>query len=400
MNIKYENAQEFDVIIVGAGAAGMYCGKILGGKGLKTAILEQNNRPGKKISVSGGGRCNITNLNIAVDDFVSSNRHFPKSALSRCSSEEILNEFKSSGLLFHEKKKGQMFCNQKSQGVLQTLEKWLNESKVDIQLDCPIIEVEHSKNKFRLLSANGNIYICNKLVLATGGLSFPALGVSDIGLKVAKQFGHKIVPVRPALVPFLAAGTELQFCTSLTGISISEVTISIGGKVIQDDLLFTHKGISGPVSLKASLYWNKGDSLKIDFLPNVDLEKLLSVDQKRKKKNILIEVLPTRLVEELIKNYDLGFLENSGLLNLKQLKQLKDILHSFVFTPKGLDTFHKAEVMLGGVSVDEVSSKTMESKKREGLFFIGEVLDVTGQLGGYNFQWAWASAKACGVAIT
>jgi predicted Rossmann fold flavoprotein len=397
--IQDENSRIYDAIIVGAGAAGLYCAKILGEKGMKVLLLEQNDRPGKKILVSGGGRCNITNLEVSDRDYLSSNPHFSKSALKRFSSQTVLEEFQNAGLTFHEKKKGQMFCDQKSAGVLRVLEFWLNQHKVTLKTQTKVLDASIQDNKFLVACESGSEFQCRNLILSSGGLSFPALGVSDVGLRIAKNFGHKIIPVRPVLVPMLASADDSGFCVALTGVSVNEVSVTVNDHVIRDDLLFTHKGLSGPVILKASLYWKKGDELCINFLPDIKMANLLNSDSKKKFKNILTEVLPVRLIEKLMEQHPLDFLNQNGVLSQNQIMEVERNFQKFRFTPKSLDDFNKAEVMAGGIDVQDVSSKTMESRLVSGLYFIGEVLDVTGQLGGYNFQWAWASARACGEAI-
>ncbi|MBP9674392.1 MAG: aminoacetone oxidase family FAD-binding enzyme [Bacteriovoracaceae bacterium] len=352
--------KNYDVIILGAGAAGLFCASLLNDK--KTLVLEHNSGPGKKILISGGGRCNFTNKEVKFNDFTSQNLHFFKSALTRFPPENFVELVKKYQIPYYEKKLGQLFCKNSAHDILQML---MSEcTKAQFVFHAKNISVQWKEDKFWIESSQGD-FTCEKLVVATGGLSLPLLGASDLGHKIAKQFGHKIIPASPALVPFLTNAFP-----DLAGIS-TVAQISTGDFTVTEDILITHKGLSGPAILKASLYWEHSTPVIINWLP--------TLTKAPANMNVIKELLPKRLFDFFHEKYG---------------EHLYEKLTHFSLLPSGTEGFRKAEVTKGGVDTAHVSSKTMESKLRSGLFFIGEVIDVTGQLGGYNFQWAWASAHA------
>lgn len=377
---------ETDVVVIGAGAAGLMCASSIGGD-REIYVLEHNKTPGKKILISGGGRCNFTNIHSSFDDFVSSNPHFFKSALSNYSPYDFIDLVEKYKIPYFEKKLGQLFCKSSAKEVLAALIKECEKAGVKFLYGKNDLKVSHDGETFIIHNDQVSIN-ANKLVVATGGLSIPPIGASDLGYKIAKHFGHKIIPTRPALVPFLDDHFE-----GLSGIS-AIVEIKTGRYSVKEDLLITHKGFSGPAILKASLHWKSGEKVFINWLPEIDVRELLTSNKKKRIEVILAEHLPNRLAEHFAG--DLGVVIETSK---KDIESLVDRLTRFKFVPKGTEGFKKAEVTVGGVDTSRVSSKTMESELMPGLYFIGEVLDVTGQLGGHNFQWAWASGKAAGKSL-
>lgn len=378
MNTKY------DVIIIGAGAAGLFCGINAAKKGRSVLILEGAKGPGKKILVSGGGRCNFTNLDITPNFYVSSNPHFCKSALSQYLNWDFISFISDHGLTYSEKTLGQLFCDQKSRGILEALLKSIP-SNCELKVNSRVRDVNYD-DEYEVILSDQVSYRCDKLVLATGGLSFPGLGATDIGYRVAKKFGHKIIETTPALVPL----TLNSVITNLAGIAI-ESEVHIGNKKFLENILWTHKGLSGPSILKASLYWSKGEAVRINFLPKDDIYQILKDNKKKILANALKTYLPSRFIELWLSYHELPLNRNCAELSGAQKEKLVEVIHHWSFVPSGTEGYRKAEVTRGGVDTNEVSSKTMESRLQKNLYFIGEVLDVTGLLGGYNFQWAWSS---------
>lgn len=391
-----------DIIILGAGAAGLFCGITAAKRGLKVIVLEKEERAGKKILISGGGRCNFTNINAGPANYISSNPHFVKSALARFPADDFINLVKKHRISFFEKKLGQLFCSQSSKEILDML---LDEFKnAGGQLVCgnQDIEVLKKENGFEVKSSKG-IFTAKNLVVATGGLSFPKLGATNFGYKLAKQLGHKIIPTQPGLVPLVFTGKDITFYGEISGIS-AEVKTSVASikKSFEESLLFTHNGLSGPAILQISNYWKENEPLIIDWLPQLDAtEWLIGLKKSGKKaeiKNVLAAHFPDRLCEKFC-----TYLKMEGRIadcKDEQLKKWGHSLNNFSFKhPLKRGSYDKAEVTLGGVDTNEVSSQSFESKRTKGLYLIGEVLDVTGWLGGYNFQWAWASGYCCGMAI-
>lgn len=376
--------KKYDVIIIGAGAAGLFCGIHAAKRGRSVLILEGAKGPGKKILVSGGGRCNFTNLDVTPNFYVSSNPHFCKSALSQYTNWDFISFISEHNLTYTEKTLGQLFCDQKSRGILEALQKSIP-SNCELRVNSRVVDVEYEEEYVVSLS-DGITFTSETLVLATGGLSFPGLGATDIGYRVAKKFGHKLIETTPALVPF----TLGKFNTNLAGIAI-ESEVKVGNMKFLENILWTHKGLSGPSILKASLYWNKKDEVKINFLPKSDLYEILKEHKKKNLVNALKEHLPTRFVELWLTQHELPLNRNCAELSGAQKEKLIEVMHHWTFVPSGTEGYRKAEVTRGGVDTNQVSSKSMESRLQKNLYFIGEVLDVTGLLGGYNFQWAWSS---------
>lgn len=391
------------VIIIGGGAAGIFCSLQLGLMGIKSRVLEMNSKLGKKIIVSGGGNCNFTNLEVNEKNFQSENTKFTISSLRKYSSQDFIKFLESNGFQYYEKKLGQLFCKNKSKSLLELL---LNECRkvgVEFRLNTEVKNVLLTDENTYLLKTETEQFETNTLVIASGGLSFPGIGVSDIGYKVGKTFGHKIVQPEASLVPFVLSEDKKKIWdVELSGVALP-VEISCNKKTFEDDLLFTHKGLSGPAILKISLYWNKGDDITINYLPNIQFEKLILEKKKREGKTLVSSFMNAYLPKKLTKRIFEVLLMNSekkvGDLSNTDIKELVDLLHRNVITPSKTEGFKKAEVTRGGVSVTNISSKTLESSNQKNLYFIGEVLDVTGWLGGYNFQWAWSSAYSASQAI-
>jgi predicted Rossmann fold flavoprotein len=378
---------ETDIVVIGAGAAGLMCASTIG-REKKVHVIEHNKTPGKKILISGGGRCNFTNIHSSFDDFVSNNPHFFKSALSSYSPYDFIDLIEKYKIPYFEKKLGQLFCKNSAKEVLAALLNECKEAEVKFLYGQKDLKIRDMDNYF--LIQNEKVYLTTKkLVIATGGLSIPTIGATDLGYRVAKKFGHKIIPTRPALVPF----KDDNFI-GLSGIS-AIVEIKTNKFSVKEDILITHKGFSGPAILKASLHWNSGDKITINWMPALDLEKLIFGNKRVGIEKLLSEHLPNRLAAH--------FCEGMGSAmdtSKKDIEALIKNITKFEFIPQGTEGYKKAEVTVGGVDTAKISSKTMESKLRPGLFFIGEVLDVTGQLGGHNFQWAWASGKAAGKVLS
>ncbi len=388
--------REFDVAIIGAGGAGMMCAIHAAGRGRKVILLDHSVKIGRKILISGGGRCNFTNTGARPESFVSQNPHFCKSALSRYSPEDFISLVRKHRIDFHEKKLGQLFCNDSAEQIVDMLVQECDEAGARFQMDCKIFAVE-KKDSF-IISTSAGDFRCESLVVATGGLSIPQIGATGFGYDLARQFGVKITETAPALDGFNFNRTDLEQFKDLPGVSIDTI-INCNKASFRENILFTHTGLSGPASLQASLYWHKGEALQIDLLPQFDIETWLSRiktshNNKSELKNILGEKLPKRFAEKFVQLVNMNRPINQ--LNEKQIADLAQQLHNWSIHPAGTVGYRKAEVTRGGVDTNELSSKTMEAKKVAGLYFIGEVVDVTGQLGGYNFQWAWASGFAAG----
>ncbi len=380
--------QNFDVVIIGGGASGLHAAALAGQKGKSVLLIEHNREFGRKILISGGGRCNFTNINASPSDYQSSNKHFFKSALSRYKPDEFLKLLNIYKIEWFEKKDGQLFCQNSAKEVRDMLVRECEKAGVELRLGTRVDEVVSTDDGFELESTIGMIS-CKSLVVASGGLSIPPIGATDFGYKVAKQFGHKIVPTSPSLVPF----TMQKPFTELSGVSLP-VLIKTGKHEIIEDLLFTHKGMSGPAILKISLYWHSGERVKIDFTSGKKIEQILNTSSKKNLLGSLAENFPKRFVEMVLSELDIEDSKPINQVSKRDLNRVFEYLSNFSFIPSGTEGYRKAEVTRGGVDVNEISSKNMESKFQKGLYFIGEVVDVTGQLGGYNFQWAWASAHA------
>lgn len=389
---------QFDAIIVGAGAAGLMCAFQASLRGRKILLLDHSAQMGGKILISGGGRCNFTNKNVSSLNFVSENTHFAKSALTRFSSEEFLELVKKHKIDFYEKKLGQLFCKNSARDILNMLEKECHNHNVEIKLAVSIQSVKKDNDLFQL-QLGPTIYTAPSLVVATGGLSIPKLKSSDWGYRIAKQFSLKVTKTAPALDGFVL-GDDLsdKKIKELSGLSI-DCCMTTNKMSFRENLLFTHKGLSGPVSLQCSLHWNSGDEIQINLLPDLKIEDILKKNKEEKQKtqfkNYLAQLLPLRFAETFIELYFKSIAETPLCqLSDKSILEISKKIHSWTIIPQSTVGYSKAEVTRGGVDTNELSSKTMESKKVSGLYFIGEVVDVTGWLGGYNFQWAWSSAWA------
>ncbi len=384
---------KFDVIIIGAGAAGLFCAIEAGKRGRKVLVLEHNAQVGRKIIISGGGRCNFTNINAKAENFISRNPHFCKSALARYTPQDFVELVKKHNITFYEKKLGQLFCRESSRLIVEMLLDECRRAKVEIRLNCSVKEV--SKDDLFEIETNQGKFTCESLVIATGGLSIPKLGATDFGYRIAKQFGLKIVETRPALVPFVFQNNFPASFKNLAGVSL-DADISYGKESFRENILFTHKGLSGPAVLQISSYWKHGKSVTIDLLPTKNALEILqnSRDSKKELANFLSEFLPNRFASVFCE----AIIKSNPLKNYSdiELADIAERLNAWQIAFDETEGYQKAEVTCGGVSTDELSSKTMEAMRVKGLYFIGEVLDVTGWLGGYNFQWAWASAFAAG----
>lgn len=378
----------------------MMCAIQAGLRGLNVALLDHTAKIGRKILISGGGRCNFTNINATAENFLCQNPHFAKSALSRFTPNDFISLVKDYKIPFHEKKLGQLFCDRTAQDIVDMLVNECHTTGAQFKLECNIDEVRHENGLFIVQSNRGD-FQAPALVVATGGLSIPQIGATGIGYDLARQFGLSIVKTAPALVGFNLPSLETKNFSTLSGLSFDSL-VSCNQASFRENTLFTHTGLSGPAILQSSLYWNPGDALFIDIKPDQDLSEELILRKKqgitKELKNVLADYLPKRLAEKL---YDFGLIppQPIHLIPDRELQELGTILHAWKITPKDTFGYNKAEVTKGGVNTDELSSKTMEAKKVPGLYFIGEVVDVTGQLGGYNFQWAWASAHAAGQAL-
>jgi predicted Rossmann fold flavoprotein len=380
---------EYDAMILGASAAGLMCAIEAGHRGRRVLVLERAERIGKKILISGGGRCNFTNLHTSPENFISSNPHFAKSALARYPPEAFVKLIEKHRILYHEKKLGQLFCDRSANDIVAMLEEECRAARVEIRVNTKIEKVEKA-DQFTVHAENA-IFSSPRLVVATGGLSIAKIGATAFGYDLAKQFGLKIQPQRAALVPFVFSDADRKRWCDLTGVS-TEVIASAGKQAFREKMLFTHRGISGPAILQISSYWTEGQSISIDLAPGHDLNARLQESGHRDPsswKTLLREILPRRLADRWLEIHPL-----SGS-SIRALAEAERQLHAWIVKPAATEGYGKAEVTAGG----ELSARTMESRKVPGLFFIGEVVDVTGHLGGFNFQWAWASGFCAGQAI-
>lgn len=382
-----------DVIIIGAGASGLMCAIEAGKRGRSVMVMDHAEKAGKKILVSGGGRCNFTNINAGRENYLSRNPDFCRSALSRFSPHDFISMAERHGVKYHEKENGRMFCRESSGEITNMLKKECDEAGVEVCLNCRISDIK--KGNYFNLSTNYGILESESLVIATGGLSYPSLGATDIGYRIAKQFGLKITTLKPGLVPLIFKDADLKKYRNLSGISVDTI-VSCKKKYFHGNILFTHRGLSGPAILQASLYWNKGAAISINLLPNIDAYELFMGKQHSRVEihNLLSGYFPRRFSQKWCEIY----IRSRPVCQYtdKELKTIADQLHNWVIRPAGSKGYSNAEVTLGGIDTDELSSKTMEAKIVPGMYFIGEVLDVTGQLGGYNLQWAWSSGHAAG----
>ena len=390
----------FDLLIIGAGAAGLFCAAQAGQLGLRVLLIDHAPRLAEKIRISGGGRCNFTNREAGPGNYLSENPHFCRSALARYTPQDFIALLQKHGIGFHEKHRGQLFCDEGSERIIQMLRTMCEGAGVQRWQPCTVAAVHALEQGFELETSQGLVR-APSLVVACGGLPVPKIGASDFGLRLAQQFGHELVTPRPALVPLTFSSESWAPFADLAGLSL-EVVVSAGqGKQrtrFLEDLLFTHRGLSGPAILQISSYWQPGQAIEIDLLPSVDLAAALREAKSQSRKqlgNVLSEWMPARLAQTWLKQQALDGSRPMAECKDKDLETLARSLKQWQLTPAGDEGWKKAEVMRGGVSTRELSSQTLESRRQPGLFFIGEVVDVTGWLGGYNFQWAWASAHAC-----
>lgn len=392
---------DYDVIILGGGAAGLMCGIAAGSRGRRVVVLESSNKIGKKILMSGGGRCNFTNLHCEPSHFISANPKFCISALSRYTQWDFIALVEKHGIAYHEKTDGQLFCDQSSKEVLAMLVDECSQAGVQITTYCDAASVSYRQRYS--VTCNKGEFSSESLVIATGGLSIPRMGASDFGYRLARQFGLKVRDTRAGLVPFTFSGAMHELTGRLSGISV-RAALGTSGVTFTENVLFTHRGLSGPAALQLSSYWKPGTEVFLNLLPELDASSLLikakAVQPKALLRTVLSDVLPRALVLELQQLY-WDTLAEKPLAEIPDdlLRQLARQLHNWVLRPAGTEGYRTAEVTLGGIDTDELSPKTMECKRQPGLYCIGEVVDVTGHLGGFNFQWAWASAQAAGQVV-
>ncbi len=386
-------AVQCDVVVIGGGAAGLMCALVAGQRGRRVLLLENNDRVGKKIAISGGGRCNFTNLGTGPANYLSSNPDFCKSALARYTPADFIALVEKHRVTYHEKKLGQQFCDSSSRAIIDLLLAECAAAKVDIRVNCRVEAIEKPE-RFRVTTNHGT-FECASLVVASGGLSFAKLGASDFGYRVARQFGLRITELRPGLVP-LTFEAEDRVLQELSGVSVPVVAKN-RGQTFTENLLFTHRGVSGPAVLQISSYWKEGETLHFDLLPGVngDLETARKTD--RDLPALLARYWPRRFAETWSARYAPGKL--LAQFKAREWEEVAARLHAWPMRFAGTEGYPKAEVTLGGVDTRGLSSKTMEAREVRGLYFIGEVVDVTGWLGGYNFQWAWASGHAAGEVV-
>ncbi len=393
--------EQFDVIIIGAGAAGLFCAAQAGQRGRRVLLLDNGKKPGRKILMSGGGRCNFTNLYTEPAAYLSHNPHFCKSALARYTQWDFIDLVNRHGIAWHEKTLGQLFCDDSAQQIVDLLLAECDKGNVTLRLRSEVLSVARDESGYTL-QLNGSTVQAEKLVIASGGLSMPGLGATPFGYKIAEQFGLSVFPTRAALVPFTLHKPLLEQLQTLSGVALETTIDAQDGTRFKEAMLFTHRGLSGPAVLQISSYWLPGEFVTIDLSPATPLEAFLTAQREAHPnlslKNSLAKNLPKRLVEVL---QALKVVPDITLkqLNSKQQTELAQTLHAWRIQPNGTEGYRTAEVTLGGVDTTQLSSKTMEARAVPGLYFIGEVADVTGWLGGYNFQWAWSSAWACAQAL-
>ena len=382
-----------DVVIIGAGAAGLMCAIEAGKRGRSVLLIEHAEKTGKKILISGGGRCNFTNRTVSSENFISENLHFCKSALAGYTPNDFIYLVESYNIPYHEKKLGQLFCDGSSAQILNMLVSECLKANVEILTDCRVNSLSGG-DPFKIETVRGD-FSSKSLVIATGGISIPKMGATDFGYKTAEQFGIKLTDIRPALVPLVLSKDDRSVFSELSGISL-DAEVKCKDKSFRENILFTHKGLSGPAILQISSYWKEENRIFIDLLPGKNLSELFIENSKSRIEliNFISNFFPKRFAEVFCKKYFIS--KSLNQFTQKELHLISDKFHKWEISPAGTEGFDKAEVTLGGVDTGELSSKTMGSKRVKGLFFIGEVVDVTGWLGGFNFQWAWASGYAAG----
>jgi predicted Rossmann fold flavoprotein len=382
-----------DVIIIGAGAAGLMCALEAGKRNRSVLVLEHRGKAGKKIRISGGGHCNFTNLIIDSSHYLSHNPHFSKSALARFTPQDFIALLERHAIPFHKKENGQLFCVKSSGEIIRMLLKECNESGVTMRMNCQVTAIRKRDGFY--VTTNQGIFQSRSLVFATGGLSYPELGATNLGYRIAQEFGLRVTQLKPGLVPLTFSRDDIKKYHELSGISIN-AEVRCRGTSFKGGILFTHQGLSGPAILQISSYWSPGDVLSIDLLPGVDCYELFvrNYSSRIEMRNFLSHYLPRRFIQKWCDLY----IQSKPLCQYseKELGEIEGLIHAWQVTPAGTEGYDKAEVTLGGIDTDELSSKTMEVKTVPGLYFVGEVVDVTGRLGGYNLQWAWASGYAAG----
>ncbi len=387
---------QYDVIIIGAGAAGLMCAIEAGKRGRSVLVLDHADKAGKKILISGGGRCNFTNLHTEPANFICRNSHFVKSALSRFTQYDFLSLVEKHGIAWEEREHGQLFCQGSAKQIVDLLLAECRSVGVDILLECGIKSVQKDM-RFTLTTSRGS-FVSASLVVATGGLSIPKMGATKFGHQLANQFDLQIVETQAALVPFRFTGKEAEAMKALAGISLP-VTVTCNGAKFTEAMLFTHRGLSGPAMLQVSSYWHEGDEIRVNLLPDINILTWLKAEKAAHPKmllnNMLAEKLPKRLIAHLSEKWTWSNQPLSAYAD-STLEKLSEMLTGWKLRPAGTEGYRTAEVTAGGIDTDELSSKTMESRKVPGLYFVGEVVDVTGHLGGFNFQWAWASGYCAG----
>ena len=388
-----------DVVIIGGGAAGLMCARVAGRRGRSVLILDHAKRPAEKIRISGGGRCNFTNMHSSPAAFLSNNRHFCKSAFTRYTQDDFVQLVTKHQIAFHEKKLGQLFCDDSAQQIIDMLLAECRDAQAELRLNTSVSSVSVSAQGYHL-QTNGGDVTCGALVIATGGLSIPKIGATRFGYDIARQFGLRVTAVRPALVPLTFQDQFLLRCKTLSGLSV-DAEIRHGKTIFREGLLFTHRGLSGPSILQISSYWQNGAVIHINLLPDADCAAFLTARKHETPRQdvltALAECLPRRLAADILD--ELRIAGRLADLSNAALGKIGARVNRWQVSPSGTEGYRTAEVTLGGVDVDELSSKTMEAKAQPGLYFIGEVVDVTGHLGGYNFQWAWSSGFVAGEAV-
>ncbi|MDB9870746.1 NAD(P)/FAD-dependent oxidoreductase [Alphaproteobacteria bacterium] len=388
--------KKYDVIIIGAGAAGLMSAIEAGKRGKIVFLIDHSTKIAEKIRISGGGRCNFTNLYSNPSNFLSNNKHFCKSAFAKYTQNDFIDLIEKHNIEFFEKKLGQLFCNTSAKEIIDMLVKECIEYNVNIDLETKVTNLSKRENEY-IIKTNKGTYTSKSMVIATGGLSIPKIGASDFGYRIAKQFDLKVTDLFPALVPLTFEEKELEFCKSLAGVSLN-ASVKVDKTIFNEGLIFTHRGISGPSILQISSYWKSGQPISINLLPGHNMDIILKQRRNETPKQTLSNVLADYLPNKLALAICNKFLINQKIADASNeiLKKLSDFVNNWIVYPKGTEGYKTAEVTLGGIDTKEISSSTMECIKHPGLFFIGEVLDVTGHLGGHNFQWAWSSGFVAG----
>ncbi|GAD80478.1 NAD(P)/FAD-dependent oxidoreductase [Vibrio ezurae] len=391
-------SEHFDVVIIGAGAAGLMCAAEAGKRNKRVLVVDHAKKPGRKILISGGGRCNFSNYDVSASNFICSNPHFVKSALSQYTNWDFISMVSKHGIEFEERDHGQLFCVDTAKDIVKMLLDECDPARVTFRYQVAVTDIQQAQPGFTLF-ANGMPISCDSLVVATGGLSMPKLGATPFGYQIAEQFGLEVVPTTAGLVPFTLHKQDKLDFSELSGIAIPAEITAENGTVFKEALLFTHRGLSGPAVLQISSYWRAGQKVTVNLVPEADISELLTQSREthpnQSLKNVLAKVLPKRLIEVLMER-KLFTDKPLKQLNHKEYEQIVEALEGWQVVPNGTEGYRTAEVTLGGVNTDHLSSKTMECKTIPGLYFIGEVMDVTGWLGGFNFCWCWSSGYVAG----